>query len=118
MKVVNAEDIGEFPVSAQEIKKKFGRVCESSRKRLIEEWLAEVAELFLDKKSAWSCYFEKKPGASTMMIEKYFTSINSLLSRQLRFIVLETLDHLRNVLVQYAGGNYFLGEYSDSNFSR
>lgn len=111
-------DLGDLPIPALELGAKVERMCESSKRRLVEEWLAEVAELFLERKSAWSGLFDKTPGASTALVEKYFASVNSLLSRQLRQIVLQTLDHMRNFLVRYADGNSFEGEYDDSGFTR
>lgn len=111
-------DIGEFPVPGLEIAGRVEQLCAASRRSLIENWLAEVAELFLEKKAAWSGYFNKTPTASTAMVERYFRSVNALLSRQLRFIVLRTMEYLRDFLVQFAEGNAFEGDYQDLTFTR
>lgn len=83
---------------------------------MIDEWLADVAELFLEKKHAWSNYFEKKFDSSTQQIEKYFQAVNSLLSKQLRIIVMQSLEHFRDFLVTFRDGNSFDGEYQDFMF--
>ncbi|XP_008202999.3 dynein heavy chain 3, axonemal [Nasonia vitripennis] len=117
-RIVNVSELGELPIPALEIADRIRLMCHTAKKNLIEVWLAEVAELFLQKKEAWSGYFDKTPNASTLLIRKYFRSINSLLSRQLRYIVLQTLLAFRDFLVLYADGNSFEGEYQDLTFTR
>ncbi|XP_012271492.1 dynein heavy chain 3, axonemal [Orussus abietinus] len=116
--IVRIEDFGELPVPAKDIESKLDELCIAAKERLLKEWLAEVAELFLEKKHAWSCFVEMKLRASTVLIEQYFRSVNTLLSRQLRIIVMQTLGHIRDFLVQYKTGNSFEEEYQDLMFSR
>lgn len=118
-RIVKVSEIaGELPIPALEIADRIRRACYTAKKQLIEEWLADVAELFLQKKEAWSGYFDKTPNASTMLVRRYFRSVNNLLSRQLRYIVLQTLMEFRDFLVLYASGNTFEGEYQDLTFTR
>lgn len=110
------QDFGTFPVPATEIEPRLNSLCVAASDFLIKEWLADVAEIFLEKKYAWSQYFDMHPSASTAWIEKYFRSVNSLLSRQLRVMIMETLEDVRSFFIRYRAGNAFEGDYEDLMF--
>lgn len=110
------QDFGTFPVPAADIEPRLNALCVAATNVLIKEWLADVAEIFLEKKYIWSQYFETRPDASTAWIEKYFRSVNSLLSKQLRILIMETLKDVRDFFMRYAAGNAFEGEYGDLMF--
>lgn len=110
------QDFGTLPVPATEIEPRFDALCKIATDVLVKEWLADVAEIFLEKKHNWSQYFEMQPDASTAMIEKYFRSVNSLLSKQLRIIIMQTLKDVKNFFMRYEAGNAFKGDYKDLMF--
>lgn len=110
------QDFGTLPVPAAEIEPKLNALCVAANDVLIKEWLADVAEIFFERKYAWSQYFEMHPNASTAMIEKYFRSVNSLLSKQLRIMITETLEDVRNYFMRYKAGNAFEGDYKELMF--
>ncbi|XP_076164105.1 dynein heavy chain 3, axonemal [Ptiloglossa arizonensis] len=116
MMIFRIEDIGDLPISAFEIEDKINLLCDKALNKLLKEWLADIAEIFLEKNYVWSCFVEKHYYASTALIERYFSSVNSLLSRQLRMIIMKTLNHIREFLIQYSNGNYFEGNYKDLVF--
>lgn len=110
------QDFGTLPVPAKEIEPRLDVLCNAATDVLVKEWLADVAEIFLEKKHDWSQYFEMQPDASTAMIEKYFRSVNTLLSKQLRMIVMNTLEDVRDFFMRYKAGNAFEGDYKDLMF--
>lgn len=114
--ILQIQDLGMFPVAATEIESKINELCNNAINILTKEWLADVADIFLEKKYAWSGLFEKELHGSTSVIEKYFRAVNSLLSRQLRIMILKTIRHLRNFFIQYRTGNYYEGDYEDLMF--
>lgn len=116
IRIIRMQDFGTFPFPAVEIEPKLNALCYAATDVLVKEWLADVAEMFLEKKYAWSQYFEMRPDASTAMIEKYFRSVNSLLSKQLRIIIIETLADIRDFFMRYKAGNAFEGDYKDLMF--
>lgn len=116
MRIIRMEEFGTFPVPATEIEPRLNDLCIAATNVLINEWLADVAEIFLEKKCVWSQYFETHVGASTALIEKYFTSVNSLLAKQLRIMIMGTLEDVRDFFMRYRGGNAFEGEYEDLTF--
>ncbi|KAG5305945.1 DYH3 protein, partial [Pseudoatta argentina] len=115
VRIIHMQDFV-LPILAIEIKPRFDALCVAATDVLIKEWLADVAEIFLEKKYDWSQYFETQPDASTAMIEKYFRSVNSLLSKQLRIMIIKTLEDMRDFFMQYDAGNAFEGDYKDLMF--
>lgn len=115
-KIIRMQDFGKLPVPAEEIEPRLNVLCVAATDVLVKEWLADVAEIFLEKKCSWSQYFETRPDASTALIEKYFRSVNSLLSRQLRVMIMETLEDVRGFFRRYEAGNAFEGDYEDLMF--
>lgn len=116
MRIIRMQDFGTFPIPAAEIEPRLNDLCAAVTDVLVKEWLADVAEIFLEKKDIWSQYFETQPSASTLLIEKYFRSVNSLLSKQLRIIIIKTLEDVRDFFMQYRAGNAFEGDYKDLMF--
>ncbi|XP_076653327.1 dynein heavy chain 3, axonemal [Halictus rubicundus] len=116
MMILRIQDIGDLPISAFEIEARVNSLCEETTNKLMNEWLADVAEIFLEKKHIWSCLVEEHHNASTMLIQDYFHSVNTLLSTQLRMIVMKTLEHIRDFFIEYKNGNYFEGDYEDLMF--
>lgn len=93
-------------------------LCDAANEKVMNGWMSEVAEMFLEKKNAWKIYLSMKPGASTTGIENYFRCVNTLLSKHLRDLIVKTLIHLKNFFIEYSGGNEFTGEYQDMTFIR
>ena len=118
MMIIKIDDFGSLPILALELQSKVNSICQATSTKLLKEWLADVAEIFLEKKSSWSKFIEKNITASTEQIEKYFRSVNILLSKQLRSMVMKTLKHLRDFFVKYNNGNSFEDEYQDLMFTR
>ncbi|XP_054015460.1 dynein axonemal heavy chain 3-like [Hylaeus anthracinus] len=116
MMIFSIEDIGNLPISAFDIESKVILLCDKAMNKLIKEWLADIAEIFLEKKCTWSCLVEEHYNASTALIERYFLSVNTLLSKQLRMIVMKTLNHIREFFMEYNNGNNFEGDYKDLMF--
>ncbi|XP_076243948.1 dynein heavy chain 3, axonemal [Calliopsis andreniformis] len=116
MRIFRMKDIGSLPISVFEVEPRITLLCNKTVDVLTKEWLADIAEIFLEKKHAWSCLVGKHYNASTTLIRKYFLSVNSLLSKQLRIMVMKTLNHIRDFFMQYRDGNYFEGPYEDLMF--
>lgn len=114
--IVKLEDLGTIPISANEIQPKMNLLCNKAVDQLVKYWLADVAEFFLEKKHAWSRFIEKHYDASISLIEKYFRSVNTLLSLQLRMMVMKTLNNIRDFFMEYSKGNYFKGNFEDLMF--
>ncbi|KZC07229.1 Dynein heavy chain 3, axonemal [Dufourea novaeangliae] len=116
MMIIKIEEIGELPVSAFLLESRVTAVCNEKTNDLIQGWLANIAEIFLEKKDVWSCLIEEDRNASRAMIERYFLSVNSLLSKQLRRMAMKSLVSVREFFMEYSDGNYFEGDYEDLMF--
>ncbi|XP_048509500.1 dynein axonemal heavy chain 3 isoform X1 [Athalia rosae] len=116
--IVTPEDFGTFPVKASEIIATIDVLCETANQQIMNGWMAEVAEIFLEKKYAWTMFLSMKPGSKTTGIENYFQCVNTLLSNLLRGLIIKTLMRLKEFFADYSGGNSFTGEYRDLIFIR
>ncbi|KAJ8664277.1 hypothetical protein QAD02_005939 [Eretmocerus hayati] len=116
MVVVRMDALGELPVPALELMPRVESLCSKMRHLLLTEWLASVAELFLERKRVWACLFDAGPTGSVALVKNFFRSIDGLLSRQVRSLILASLRHLRDFLRRYSEGNYFPDEYRDLTF--
>ncbi|XP_012147752.1 dynein heavy chain 3, axonemal isoform X3 [Megachile rotundata] len=114
--IINIQDIGTIPIPAFEVEPRINHLCDKAMHLLINEWLADIADIILEKKHVWSCYVQEHYNASTVLIEKYFRSINTLLSKHLRMVVMKTLTHIQDFFMEYSSGNYFKGNYKDLMF--
>nr|XP_031846529.1 dynein heavy chain 3, axonemal-like isoform X2 [Nomia melanderi] len=114
--ILRIQDLGELPISAFEIEFRVNSLCDEAINKLKKEWLANIADIFLEKKDTWSCLVEEHHNASTTLIKKYFSSVNTLMSKQLRTMVMKTLEHIKKFFIDYRNGNYFDGNYEDLMF--
>ncbi|XP_078041170.1 dynein heavy chain 3, axonemal [Augochlora pura] len=118
MMILKLQDLGDFPILAFELEGRVNSLCNETMNKLTKEWLANIAEIFLEKKHIWSCLVEEHHKTSTVMIQNYFLSVNTLLSNQLRMIVMKTLEHIKEFFIEYSNGNYFKGDYEDLMFCK
>ncbi|KAL7290283.1 hypothetical protein TKK_0015983 [Trichogramma kaykai] len=116
--LLRPEGIGPLPIPASEIDERVARSCRAARSRLVDGWLARVAELFLERKQAWSGLVDATPGASTLLLRRYFRSVDSLLSRQLRHMLVDSIEQFERFFDRYRHGNDFEPPYRDLSFNR
>ncbi|XP_066595663.1 dynein axonemal heavy chain 3 [Prorops nasuta] len=116
MRIIDICDLGDLPIPVTDIESRVNNLCEMTSDKIVNEWLADVAEILLEKKNVWGILVVEGRNASTAIIEQYFQCINSLLSLQLRVIVIQTLQDIKEFFVQYSEGNSFDGEYKDYMF--
>ncbi|CAB0036402.1 unnamed protein product [Trichogramma brassicae] len=77
--ILRPEAIGPLPIPASEIDER----------------------LFLERKQAWSGLVDATPGASTLLLRRYFRSVDSLLSRQLRHMLVESIEQFERFFDRY-----------------
>lgn len=116
--MLDPKNLGKQPVMASLILELAGEICCESHTFLKTTWLADVAELFFTKKDIWANKLEKPFMASWRIIKDYFNSINTLLSIQLRMLIMNSLRHFKDLLKIYLGGNKFTGDYKDYIFNK
>ncbi|CAB0007617.1 unnamed protein product [Nesidiocoris tenuis] len=83
-----------------------------------ENWLEEVANILRDMKNTWVHLGPKKGGDSQELILRFFSTINSLISHQLRSIVINSIKYYYDFLRQFQDGNHLTSGYVDYMFPR
>ncbi|KAL1497384.1 hypothetical protein ABEB36_008364 [Hypothenemus hampei] len=102
-----------LPLEPTNFEKSVEDICKSSRNVLVQQWLPKCADIFLGFKEHWLQYVPNKPGQCCNMVDRFFSSVNLLLSRQLRSLIIRSLHHFKEHIVTFKGGNDYGNEYQD-----
>lgn len=77
------------------------QACEASKNVLVNQWLPECADIFLELKQHWRKLVPRKPEHSCDLVEKFFSCVNMLMSLQMRSLVMKSLEHFKQLVVAY-----------------
>ncbi|KAH1016902.1 hypothetical protein HUJ04_008056 [Dendroctonus ponderosae] len=105
--------VSQFALDPSDFEATVAKSCEASRNILVANWLPECADIFLEFKKNWWQYVPKKATDSCDLVDKFFRCVNMLLSKQLRSLVMRSLEAFKNLLVTFKQGNDYEGEYYD-----
>lgn len=103
----------DLPLEPPHFEEIIGKICDESRRVLLKEWLPRCADILLKYKHTWRKFIPKKQGDALISMERFFGTINALLSKQLRMLVLHSINHFLQFLQNYKDGNDFGDEYTD-----
>lgn len=95
------EENQQFPLEMIDLENLIDDICQQSRDILVKEWLPSCADVFLKQKLHWKKYIPLKASDSPVLIEKFFDCVNSLLSMQLRSLVMRSLKHFLNFIIKF-----------------
>ncbi|CAH1180398.1 unnamed protein product, partial [Phaedon cochleariae] len=101
------------PLSPAIFERRVNDICAESRKLLLEQWLPACADIFLKYKAAWRPLVPRSSSDSTEIIEEFFDCVNMLLAKELRGLVMRSLEHFANLFQRFKDGNDFGEEYAD-----
>lgn len=90
-----------FPLNPSQFEENVEKICQLSKMILINHWLPECADIFLEFKTHWRQYVPKKPTPCCDTVEKFFCCVNMLLSMQMRSLVVRSLMHFKQLLVTF-----------------
>lgn len=82
-----------FPHDPSYFEEQVAEICTKSRQVLIKEWLPMCADILLKYKDTWKRIIPKKQGDTLANMERFFGTVNALLARQLRLLVVRSLQH-------------------------
>lgn len=99
--VSRLEENKPFPLDPAEFEEQLTLVCEDTRRVLLKKWQPACADILLAYKQDWRQYAPKNVTDSTDLIERFFRCINVLLSQQLRWLVMKSLNHFVDFLVKF-----------------
>lgn len=76
-------------------------LTQSGRDVLTNDWLSEVANIFIDLKCQWVEMVPRKSGGSLDLLNKFFGSTSSLMSILMRNMVLDSVNDILVIFREY-----------------
>ncbi|XP_045771343.1 dynein axonemal heavy chain 3 isoform X1 [Maniola jurtina] len=105
-----------FPHYPSDFTERLGELCAATRAELLDNWLVDAADTMVKMRKHWACYVARKKKESTFQVEKFFSCVHALMSRQLRDLVERSVRHFAEYFSYYSEGNDFGEEYRDYLF--
>lgn len=103
-------------INCDVLKMKVKRFCAETRQCLENDWLPSCADVVLKYKKSWHKLIPKHASESVEIVRQFFDTINSLLSLQLRSLVMKSLYVFQGFFKTYSNGNDYENEYYDLCF--
>ncbi|XP_025198734.1 LOW QUALITY PROTEIN: dynein heavy chain 3, axonemal-like [Melanaphis sacchari] len=112
--IENLKKVG-LPIKPSSLNEFLDTSCEQFRHKLIKEWIVECAELFLKTKASYRDIFPIHDiNVTKYKFPKFFDCIATIMSRQLRQIVIKSLKHFMKKILE--NGNVIDSEFNDKLF--
>ncbi|XP_071879956.1 dynein axonemal heavy chain 3 isoform X2 [Anas platyrhynchos] len=118
LRFVRTEEMlcGDLPLLPTEFVDVIQRHCVEAREILQNKWIPTCASIFLDEKRKWIHFAPQNDYDSPQRIESYFSSVATLMSLQLRGMVVNSLEDLLAFFMIYKDGSDFTEPYQDMKF--
>ncbi|XP_063710592.1 dynein axonemal heavy chain 3-like [Symsagittifera roscoffensis] len=119
VRFVRVPDIraGGLPIVPEELANLIQQHCDDAQNLLSKRWLPELAELFLKNKSKWVHLAPARESDSRQLIREFFDTVGTLMSRQLRECVTNSLSDFVQFMEEHKAGNQYEGEYPELRFN-
>ncbi|XP_062444589.1 dynein axonemal heavy chain 3 [Rhea pennata] len=107
---------GDLPLLPTEFKDLIRRHCVEARDILQNKWIPTCVSFFLDQRRKWLHFAPERNCDSSQRVESYFGSVASLMSLQLREMVINSLEDLLAFFMIHKDGNDFTEPYQEMQF--
>lgn len=91
---------GEYPLELSALEEHIDIICNESRERLENGWLKSIADIFLKYRIAWRKYIPTSSCDTPGLIEKFFICAASIMSIQLRKLVIKSIHAFLKYLME------------------
>ncbi|XP_066944541.1 dynein axonemal heavy chain 3-like [Macrobrachium rosenbergii] len=115
MKALEGKSDHEAP-TPQALEKAVKSQCAQTRNILLTKWLPAVARIFGDMIDQWRSLVPTDVSDSLRQVRRFFSSVRSRMSLQLRQLVLNSISDFRDCLIRHRAGNDYTGEYVEEDF--
>ncbi|KAK0049220.1 dynein heavy chain 3 axonemal-like isoform X1 [Biomphalaria pfeifferi] len=114
LRFVNTEILlqAELPLLPSEFESLVKTQCWEAHEFLRKNWIPSCAKLFVDYKEMWQGLVPPGEYDNTELVQEFFSCVASLMSLQLRSMVINSLSDFLNFFKHHESGNDF-GEYYD-----
>ncbi|NWX20475.1 DYH3 protein, partial [Aegotheles bennettii] len=118
LRFVRTEEIlcRDLPLSPTAFEEVIRRHCMEAHHILENKWIPTCASIFLDKKKKWLHLAPQRDCDSSKRIESYFRSVATLMSLQLREMVVNSLKDFLAFFMTHQDGNDFTEPYQEMQF--
>ncbi|XP_057310450.1 dynein axonemal heavy chain 3-like isoform X2 [Hydractinia symbiolongicarpus] len=96
-----------LPLTLESFKDLTEEFCRMGKNYLKTEWIPECAKLFKEMENAWHMLLPKHDSDSTQLVQEFFTCVSTVMSIQLRSMVINSLKDFVQFLKIYSAGNDF-----------
>ncbi|XP_068100920.1 dynein axonemal heavy chain 3 [Hyperolius riggenbachi] len=107
---------GHLPLLPAEFEELIQKHCLEARAILRNKWIPTCASLFVSEKDKWIHLVPQNEDDSTAQVQEFFASVSSLMSLQLREMVINSLQDLLSFFSIHKDGNDFGDTYDDLKF--
>ncbi|XP_053327633.1 dynein axonemal heavy chain 3 [Spea bombifrons] len=117
LRFVRTKDLlsGNLPLLPAEFEELVDKHCLEARTTLQNKWIPACASLFVSQKDKWIHLVPQNDDDSTQ-VEEYFECVSSLMSLQLRGMVIGSLEDLLSFFNIHKEGNDFGDTYDERKF--
>ena len=112
-RVVNAG----LPLPIETFEELMFSFCKEGKDNLKNIWLPACCKLFQEMESSWIHLIPKGESESTILIQEFFTAVSTVMSVQLRSMVIKSLDDFLTFLKYFACGNDFPEPYNPLQYA-
>ncbi|NXT35371.1 DYH3 protein, partial [Pelecanoides urinatrix] len=105
-----------LPLLPTEFEEVIRRHCVEARNILQNKWIPTCASIFLDQKRKWLHFAPENDCDSSQQVESYFHSVATLMSLQLREMVVNSLEDLLAFFMIHKDGSDFTEPYQEMQF--
>ncbi|XP_021267492.1 dynein heavy chain 3, axonemal isoform X1 [Numida meleagris] len=118
LRFVRTEEIlgGDLPLLPAEFVDTIRRHCVEAHNVLLNKWIPTCASILLDEKRKWLHFAPGNDYDSPQQIESYFSSVATLMSLQLRQMVVSSLEDLLALFMIHEDGSDFAEPYQEMQF--
>lgn len=106
----------DLPLLPNEFESLVKKQCWEAHEELRKSWLPACAKVFIDNKHFWQHLIPQDDGESTQLVQQFFACVASLMSLQLREMVVNSLADFLEFFEVHAAGNDFEGEFDELRF--
>ncbi|NXW28891.1 DYH3 protein, partial [Phaetusa simplex] len=118
LRFVRTEEVlsGDLPLLPTEFEEVIRRHCVEAHSILQNKWIPTCASIFRDQKRKWLHFAPQKDTDSSQQVESYFRSVATLMSLQLREMVVNSLEDLLSFFMIHKDGSDFTEPYQEMQF--
>nr|KAG5713480.1 hypothetical protein BaRGS_025028 [Batillaria attramentaria] len=118
LRFVNLKELlaADLPLLPTEFESLVKKQCWEAHEHLRKSWIPTCAKLFIDNQECWQHLVPPSEGDSTELVQEFFSCVASLMSIQLRSMVINSLADFLSFFQIHEKGNDFGEEFDELQY--